>query len=120
MVMRVMGLCLSLVLIGGLSTRAQEVRVHSGFLVDSLGIGDEGGYFLTARYPSELNILFPDSTYNFAPFEYARKVYYPTKTTNGQSYDSAIYYLSTFEIDKLQSLSLPVFQFTDLDTTTHA
>jgi hypothetical protein len=120
MVMRVMGLCLSLVLIGGLSTRAQEVRVSSGFLVDSLGIGDEGGYFLTARYPSDLNILFPDSTYNFAPFEYARKVYFPTRTTNGQSYDSAIYYLSTFEIDKLQSLSLPVFQFTDLDTTTHA
>lgn len=117
---RVMGLCLSLALIGIVPVRAQEVRVHSGFLTDSLAIGDEGGYFLTARYPSELNILFPDSTYNFAPFEYARKIYFPTKTTNGQSYDSAIYYVSTFEIDKLQSLSLPVFQFTELDTTSYA
>ena len=120
MVIRVMGLCFSLVLIGAMSIHAQEVRVHSGFLVDSLAIGDEGGYFLTARYPSELNILFPDSTYNFAPFEYVRKVYFPTKTAGGQSYDSAIYYLSTFEIDKLQSVSLPVFQFTERDTATYA
>lgn len=98
---------------------AQEVRVHSGFLADSLGIGDVGAYYLTARYPSRLNILFPDSTYNFAPFEYARKTYFPTKTTGGQSYDSAVYYLSTFEVDKIQVLSLPVYQFTDLDTIIH-
>lgn len=96
------------------------MQVNSGFLTDSVGIGDEGGYYLTARYPSELNILFPDSTYNFTPFEYVRKVYFPTKTVNNQSYDSAVYYLSTFEIDKLQSLSLPVYQFNDLDTVTYA
>jgi hypothetical protein len=119
MVMRVMGLCLSL-FVSVVSLHAQDVRVNGGFLTDSLGIGDEGGYYLTARYPSELNILFPDSTYNFAPFEYVRKVYFTTQTAGGQSYDSAIYYLSTFEIDKRQTLSLPVFQFNELDTTTHA
>ena len=59
MLMRVMGLCLSLVIIGGLSTRAQEVRVHSGFLVDSLGIGDEGGYFLTARLSERAEYSVP-------------------------------------------------------------
>ena len=117
--MRVMGLCLSL-FVSVVSLHAQDVRVNGGFLTDSLGIGDEGGYYLTARYPSELNILFPDSTYNFAPFEYVRKVYFTTQTAGGQSYDSAIYYLSTFEIDKRQTLSLPVFQFNELDTTTHA
>jgi len=117
--MRVMGFWLSL-FIGMVSVHAQEVRVHGGFLSDSLAIGDVGGYYLSARYPSELNILFPDSTYNFAPFEYERKVYFPTKTANGKSYDSAIYYLSTFEIEKRQTLSLPVFQFNDLDTISHA
>lgn len=118
--MRVMGLFLCMCIVGVLSMRAQDVSVRSGFLKDSLAIGEEGGYYLAAQYPSELNILFPDSTYNFAPFEYSRKVYFPTKTTSGQSYDSAIYYLSTFEIDKIQTLSLPVFQFTDLDTLMHS
>lgn len=116
---RVMALCLGL-FIGIGTIHAQDVQVRSGFLTDSLGIGDQGGYFLTARYPSELNILFPDSTYNFTPFEYVRKEYFPTKTVNNQSYDSAVYYLSTFEIEKLQTLSLPVFQFNDLDTITYA
>ena len=119
MMIRVMGLCLAM-LAGLASVQAQEVQVHGGFLADSLAIGDESGYFLTARYPSELNILFPDSTYNFAPFEYGRKVYFPTKTVNGQIYDSAVYYLSTFEIEKRQSLSLPVFQYNELDTISYA
>jgi hypothetical protein len=119
MVMRVMGFCLGL-FIGMVSVHAQEVRVQAGFLTDSLAIGDVGGYYLTARYPSDLNILFPDSTFNFAPFEYVRKVYFPTKTANGKSYDSTIYYLSTFEIEKLQTLSLPVYQFNDLDTISYA
>lgn len=117
--MRVTGLCGCLMLACVLSIHAQEVRVHSGFLTDSLGIGDMGGYYLTARYPSTLNLLFPDSTYDFAPFEYERKIYFPTRTLNGESFDSAVYFLSTFEVDKLQTLSLPVYQFTDLDTTTY-
>jgi hypothetical protein len=119
-VMRVIGLFLSIWLFVLTSGRAQDVHVNGGFLADSLGIGEEGGYYLTARYPSKLNILFPDSTFNFAPFEYGRKVYFQTRTTNGQSYDSAIYYLSTFEINKIQTLSLPVFQFNDLDTLSYA
>jgi hypothetical protein len=97
---------------------AQEVNVKSGFVQDSLSIGDKSPYYLTARYPSNLNIIFPDSTYNFAPFEYQYKVYFPTKTINGQSYDSVVYYLSTFEIDKQQSLSLPVYQINSLDSLT--
>ncbi len=96
---------------------AQDVLVHSGFLRDSLSIGDETGYYLTATYPSDLNILFPDSTYQFSPFEFYRKVYFTTETHSGKSYDSAIYYLSTFEVEKLQSLSLPVFQLNEMDTT---
>ncbi|HTE33902.1 MAG TPA: hypothetical protein VK666_26150 [Chryseolinea sp.] len=96
---------------------AQDVIVHSGFFRDSLAIGDETGYYLSARYPSQLNILFPDSTFNFAPFEYQRKTYFPTQTQGGKSYDSVIYYLSTFEIAPLQSLSLPVFQLNPMDCT---
>lgn len=97
---------------------AQDVRVRSGFVEDSLSIGDKTPFYLTATYPSNLNIIFPDSTHSFAPFEYQSKIYFPTKTTNGESYDSVVYYLSTFEIDKKQSLTLPVFQINAIDSLT--
>jgi len=96
---------------------AQDVTVRSGFFLDSLKIGDQTGFYLAAKYPSNLNIIFPDSTYNFAPFEYERKRYFPTQTTQGQSYDSVVYYLSTFEVDRVQTLSLPVFQLNPQDCT---
>ena len=88
---------------------AQEVEVRGGFLSDSLKIGEQTAFYLTARYPSNLNILFPDSTYSFEPFEYQRKKYFLTKTANGISADSTIYFLTTFEVGRVQRLSLPVY-----------
>ena len=98
---------------------AQDVQVRSGFFKDSLRVGDETGFFLSAEYPSNVNILFPDSTYDFAPFEYEKKRYFPTKTKSGRSYDSVVYYLSTFEIERVQSLSLPVYQLNQMDCTVY-
>jgi hypothetical protein len=95
----------------------QDVVVRGGFFKDSLRVGDETGFYLATEYPTKLNILYPDSTFNFAPFEYENKRYFPTKTTKGRSYDSVIYYLSTFEIDSVQALSLPVFQLNPMDCT---
>lgn len=86
-------------------------------MADSIMIGDETPYYLTARYPSSLTILFPDSSYNYSPFEFQRKVYFATQSTGGISYDSVVYYLSTFEIDSIQSLSLPVFIVNPADCT---
>jgi hypothetical protein len=54
-------------------------------------------------------VLFPDSAYNFEPFEYSKKRYFPTRTNSGISQDSAVYYLTTFEVDRAQYLSLPVY-----------
>src|SRR5688500_9661894 len=99
---------------------AQDVTVRGGFFLDSLKIGDQTGFYLTAKYPSNLNIIFPDSTYNFSPFEYERKRYFPTQTTKGESYDSVVYFLSTFEVDSVQTLSLPVFQLNPQDCTKFA
>jgi len=98
---------------------AQDVLVRGGFFKDSLRVGDQTGYFLAAEYPTNLNMLFPDSTFSFTPFEYESKKYFPTKTTKGRSYDSVIYYLSTFEIERTQSLSLPVFQINPMDCTAY-
>jgi hypothetical protein len=96
---------------------AQDVIIRGGFFLDSLQVGDETGFYLTAQYPSSLNLIFPDSTYTFSPFEFNSKRYFPTKTTAGKSYDSVIYYLSTFEIDRIQTLSLPIFQLNAQDCT---
>ncbi|MBL7834830.1 MAG: hypothetical protein JNK18_12795 [Cyclobacteriaceae bacterium] len=96
---------------------AQEIKVTSGFVEDSVAIGEPLSYYLTARYPERVMALFPDSTYTFTPFEFSRKKFFPTKTTDGISYDSAVYTLSTFEIDPTQFLSLPVYVTTARDCT---
>lgn len=96
---------------------AQDITVRGGFFLDSLRVGDETGFYLAAEYPSNLNIIFPDSTFNYGPFEFISKHYFPTHTTSGKSYDSVIYYLSTFEVDPVQMLSLPVFQLNPQDCT---
>lgn len=104
--------------LGGIgASTAQDVIIRSGFFLDSLRVGDETGFYLTARYPSNLNLIFPDSTHNFSPFEFNSKRYFPTETTAGKSYDSVIYYLSSFEIDPIQTLSLPIFQLNAQDCT---
>lgn len=94
-----------------------EVRVNGRFLVDSVKIGELVPYSMTASYPSHLNLVFPDSTFSFAPFEFSKKKYFQTKTTDKVSFDSAVYYLTTFEIDSIQTLQLPAFQIHEKDCT---
>ncbi|MCI0751923.1 MAG: hypothetical protein L0Y35_08800 [Flammeovirgaceae bacterium] len=96
---------------------SQSVTVYGSFQKDSIAIGEPVVYSLAARYTSNQNILFPDSTYNFSPFEFSKKIFFPTKTTEGYSFDSAVYYLSTFEVDSIQYLSLPVFTVHPSDCT---
>lgn len=120
MELRSKSICLTvflLIISGLIRTNAQDVVVRSGFLEDSLVIGDKVRMYLIAEYPSKLNILFPDSTHNFAPFEFEKRKYFTTKTTAEKSYDSVVYYLTTFEVDRYQALSLPVFQINPMDCT---
>jgi hypothetical protein len=100
-----------------LSCMAQDVKINAGFITDSLKIGEQTRFFLAAHYPSDLNILFPDSTFGFSPFEYQKRNYFPTQTENGVSVDSAVYYLTTFEVDRVQYLDLPVFAVQPQDCT---
>jgi hypothetical protein len=97
--------------------RAQDVKVNGGFLSDSLKIGEQTAFYLSAHYPSTLTILFPDSSFAFTPFEYQKRNYFPTRSANGISVDSAVYYLTTFEVDRVQSLTLPVYIVQPQDCT---
>lgn len=82
---------------------------------DTVKLGQPIQFHLTATYPRSVQVLFPDSTFSFAPFEFQKKKFFTTKTENGISYDSVIYTLSTYEIDSLQRLALPVFQLQKKD-----
>jgi len=88
---------------------SQEVKPKGVFLVDSAKIGEQIPYSLSIRYPKQMEFLFPDSNYNFFPFEFNSKNFFITRTDSLVSVDSAIFYLSTFEVEPVQKLFLPVF-----------
>lgn len=96
-----------------------QIKVNGGFLSDSLKVGEQTAFYLSARYPSDLVVLFPDSAFSFAPFEYEKRQYFPTETNDGISADSTVYYLTTFELDTLQDLMLPVYVVNPQDCTTY-
>ncbi|MBL7864833.1 MAG: hypothetical protein JNK10_08165 [Cyclobacteriaceae bacterium] len=99
-----------MLLLGCTPLLAQKaVKINGSFQPDSASVGEEIVYTLTARYPRNQQVLFPDSTYSFNPFEFSKRKYFPTVTTGDISYDSAVYFLSTYEIDSVQKLMLPVF-----------
>jgi hypothetical protein len=105
---RITGIILGLAIFGT-QTLSQEVSVAGIFLKDTIKVGEEVPYSLSVSYPRAYNLIFPDSTYDFSPFEYHDRTYYKTISDSITSFDSVVYYLSTFEIDTVQYLQLPVF-----------
>lgn len=95
-----------------------QVQVRSRFLADSLKIGEKVPFSVTAKYPRQLNILYPDSAYSFNPFEFESKLYFPTRTTDSLSYDSVVYYITSYEIDSIQMFRMPVYVLHGSDCTT--
>jgi len=106
--------CIFLLFAGGV-VRAQT-EVYGFFLQDSIEIGMPVRYVLVAKHAHTVQLTFPDSSYNFAPFTLLKKQYFDTYTVGKQSVDSVLYELQTFEINKIQHLCLPVFLQTASDT----
>jgi hypothetical protein len=88
------------------------------FMADSIEIGKPIRYVLSYRHSPAAEVFFPDTTYNFYPFELLNRSYLPTETTNKGSLDSVIYTLETFEITPIQRLSLPIYSLSQKDCTT--
>ncbi|MEM9328605.1 MAG: hypothetical protein AAGA85_23260 [Bacteroidota bacterium] len=95
---------------------SQQVEVAGGFVQDSLGIGEEIQFWLKASYPPELELLLPDSNYNFAPFELVRREFVPTDLRAGRAIDSAYYTLQSFEIEAVQYLELTALAISGTDS----
>ncbi|TRX49852.1 hypothetical protein FNH22_26470 [Fulvivirga sp. M361] len=96
--------------------KAQKIEANGYFLEDSIKIGISTPFILTARYPRNQDIVFPDSLYDFSPYELEEKWYTATLSNDSLSYDSAVYYLSSFEIDSIQYYQMPVFLLAGTDS----
>ncbi|MBC6605307.1 hypothetical protein H8B13_00600 [Hymenobacter sp. BT188] len=88
------------------------------FLRQTVRVGEIISYELTFRHDPTLEVVFPDSTAEFKPFEYVGKTFQPTLTRRGRSFDRTVYQLRTFSLDSLQRLSLPVMILRGHDTLT--
>lgn len=87
------------------------------FKTDSVKLGEPIEYVVTAKYPSQWQVLLPDSTFSFTPFDFQKKVFFPTRTRNNISIDSVLYVLNTFEIDSIQTLKIQAFVVLPNDCT---
>jgi hypothetical protein len=87
------------------------------FQTDSIELGRPIDYALSYHHDPSAEVFFPDTTYNFYPFEIVRRNIFQTITNNGISLDSVVYTLVTFDITKNQKLSLPIYLLTKLDCT---
>ncbi|UYZ59580.1 hypothetical protein [Hymenobacter latericus] len=86
------------------------------FLRPAARVGELVEFELTFRHEPALNVVFPDSTAGFKPFEYVRREYWPTRTRNGISLDRCRYTLRTFSLDSVQQLQVPVTVLRGRDT----
>jgi hypothetical protein len=86
------------------------------FLKPTVLVGEPLDYELRYEHAPDLEVVFPDSLARFAPFEYAGKTFFPTRTRKGVSLDRAIYHLRTFRLDSMQMLALPVAVLQGADT----
>ena len=97
-------------LLNSLDCKAQVDSIPKGiFLQDSVSIGLPIFYAFSYQHTPDRQLVFPDSLYNYAPFDFVKKIYFETKTQNNLSLDSVVYELVTFDITPTQKLSLPVF-----------
>lgn len=111
---------LILLCLGHLVAQGQQLLTpQGGFSQDTVHLGELVQYTLVHRHPDTLEVVLPAANYNFAPFELVDNTYYPTRTRNGISTDSAVYTLRTFETDSVQQLALPVYLLRERDTITY-
>jgi hypothetical protein len=87
------------------------------FLSDSVKVGLPVKYALSYRHKATADVFFPDSAYNFTPFELVKREYFNTVTDQNGSLDSVVYTLISFEVTPVQELSLPVYVRAKRDCT---
>ncbi len=92
-------------------------RPQGRFLTDSMEIGKPFQYALSFRHSPKTEVFFPDTSADFRPFQVVKLAYFPTETNESGSLDSAVYTLVSFELNKTQTLEVPVWVLTNRDCT---
>ena len=87
----------------------KEYSLKGHFEQDSTKIGMPVVYTLLLKHPAGTQAVFPDSGYDYSPFELAEKQFFPTRTLDNISTDSVRFTLQTFSLDSVQQLALPVW-----------
>lgn len=90
-------------------TWSQNLAIDGRFIEAETKVGDTIHYVLKLRHHPSLEVVFPDSTYDFAPFELVHQRAFPTRTDSISSLDSVVYTIATYELDARQGLKLPIF-----------
>lgn len=103
-------------IVGTVSVWAQNQPIGR-FMEDTVVIGKPFQYALSFRHALTQDVLFPDTARHFAPFMVRDITVFPTKTEQGNSRDSAVYTLVTFETQAVQPLQVPILIVGEADCT---
>ena len=95
---------------------AQEIDYKTYFIKDSVMIGDSISLVSILKYPKNIELVQPDSTYNYSTLNFIGKKTFPSTQENNIVIDSTIYYLRTFEIDSIQNIYLEAKRIGSKDT----
>ncbi len=99
------------------NSRVNAQEPNGRFLEDTLAIGKTTQFELVFKHPSNINIFFPTDEKYFKPYGLINVQGFTTKTVNEISTDVVLYDLKSFEINRIQYLSLPVFISNGKDCT---
>ncbi|MCX2742825.1 hypothetical protein OO013_03045 [Mangrovivirga sp. M17] len=105
-----------LFLILGSNAMAQDITYEGYFRSDSVKAGMPLEYVLNIKYPKNYDVLLPDTTHNFGDFILTGRDFNPTVSDSIYSYDSVVYELTSFSIENIQTLSVPIKYFAERDS----
>jgi len=80
-------------------------------------IGQPWKATLVLKHKPNEDFLLPDSNFNFSPYTCLQVKTFVTRTIENESVDSVIYTLATFELDSIQTVSLPAWKIMGNDTS---
>ena len=95
----------------------QKIKPVGTFLTDSIEVGKPVYFSLSVRHSPKAEIFFPDTLYDFSPFEILSKRTFSSSTDDRGSLDSAVYQLISFDVTRVQVLKVPVYVFQKKDCT---
>ncbi len=106
-------LFLSLLLSSQVYAQFSKITVVAYIDKDTIVLGEPFTYSLHVTYPSNYEVIFPDSNYISNPLEWIGKTFSNTVCKDDMCSDSIQYTFRTFSTDSILFLNIPVFVFSD-------